>query len=99
MPSQSRSEPEFTVVDGHPAVRGDLDLANAPQLEQWLRDGHARHGAVDLSEVTAFDSNALRIFLRAVDDDPRVRIVNPSTAVTRTLRRTNTYDHLVDDLT
>jgi anti-anti-sigma factor len=87
------------MTNGRPTVRGDLDSTNASRLEEWLRDGHAAQGAIDLSEVTAFDSSALRIFLRAVDDDPRVRIVNPSTAVTRTLRRTNTYDHLVDDLT
>ena len=89
---------EFIAEDGHPAVRGDIDARNADDLYRALCR-HDGRGAIDLSGVTSFDTDALQALLRAVDDDPRVRIVNPSAAVTRVLRETHTYDHVVDDLT
>jgi anti-anti-sigma factor len=95
----STSAFEFEVVDGQPTVRGDLDVSNAVALQQQLLHGHDEARAVDFSGVTSFDSSALRAVLQAVDEDPRLRIVNPSAVVTRVLRKTHTYDHLVDDLT
>jgi anti-anti-sigma factor len=90
---------ELLVIDGQPTVRGECDYANADRLREWLLDTGGATRAIDLSGVTFFDSSALRTFLRAVERDPRVRIVQPSSAVTRVLYATGTYDHLVDDLT
>jgi anti-anti-sigma factor len=76
-------------------VEGELDLLAAPRLEA-LFDGLPDDRAdFDLSGVTFFDSSALRVFLAARRRRPRLRIVNPSRAVTKVLDITGTTDYLL----
>jgi len=76
-------------------VAGELDLLAVSPLEalfDQLNDGCAD---VDLSEVTFFDSSALRVFLAARRRNRRLRIVSPSPAVVKILDITATGDYLV----
>ena len=83
-----------STVDGRPAVRGELDLCAVPILEAVLADlGDAAE--VDLSQVTFFDSSALRTFLAVRRRNASLRIVNPSESVVRVLEMTGTLDYLV----
>ena len=79
-----------------PAVRGELDLLSLPALEAWLGGLDGQLTAVDLSEVTFFDSCSLRAFLRARERNPQLRIVNPSAAVAKVLEITGMLDYLVN---
>ena len=81
-------------TNGRPAVRGDLDLLSIPALETWL-DGLSDLTELDLSDVTFFDSSALRTFLNYRRRNVDMRIVNPSQAVLRVLEMTGTLDYLL----
>jgi anti-anti-sigma factor len=67
------------------AVRGEIDLVTAPQLEAAVEEAILDHGAprpllVDLDECTFMDSTGLAILLRAQDrlgEDPGLAIVCP----------------------
>lgn len=86
---------ELLTVDGARVARGDLDLLCTPQLERWLQELDEQAVEVDLSEVTFFDSSALRVFLAARRRNRGLRIVRPSKAVERVLEITATKDYLV----
>jgi anti-sigma B factor antagonist len=63
-------------------VRGELDLATAPALEQAVTEGLDAGGevVVDLRELTFMDSTGLRVLVRAhasVGDEKRFLIVRP----------------------
>ncbi len=50
------------------ALRGELDLASAPLLEQELRDAEAgdrRHVVIDLSALEFMDSTGIELLVRA----------------------------------
>ena len=83
-----------TAGDGRPALHGELDMESADALEVFLAqlDGQ---GEVDLSEVTFFDSSALRCFVMARRHNDKVRIVNPSLIVVRVLEVSAMLDYLV----
>src|SRR4051812_47144454 len=64
------------------AVRGELDLASAPELEtrlRRLRESGGRSFVVDLSGVTFLDSTAMGLLLRETKlfarDDGRLFVV------------------------
>jgi len=85
---------EFSMVNGRPAVRGELDILSLPELEAWLAGlEHLRE--IDLSGVTFFDSCALRAFLNQRRRNHHLRIVSPSATVLRVLEITGTVDYLV----
>jgi anti-anti-sigma factor len=86
---------EFAIVDGQPRIRGEIDLLSLHELESWLETLGERHHTVDLSDVTFFDSSALRMFLTVRRRSPNFRIVRPSKAVMRVLEITGTDDYLV----
>ena len=85
---------EVSTVDGRPALRGELDLRTAPALKVWLDELAGRIIEVDLSGVTMFDLITLRIFLKAREQRPTLRLVNPSEAVLRMLEITGTRSYL-----
>jgi anti-anti-sigma factor len=87
---------EIGVVDGRPIIRGECDLANATEIESWLRGFGRAAIDVDLSGVTFFDAAALRALLKARRRNPNMRIVEPSPAVRRVLELTGTYAVFVD---
>ena len=86
---------EFAIVDGQPSIRGEIDLLSLHELESWFETLGERHRTVDLSDVTFFDSSALRMFLTIRRQNPNFRIVRPSKAVLRVLEITGTADYLV----
>jgi anti-anti-sigma factor len=67
-------------------VRGEIDLATAPQLEAVVEQAILDHGAprpllVDLEECTFMDSTGLAILLRAQDrlgEDLGLAIICPA---------------------
>jgi anti-sigma B factor antagonist len=67
------------------AVRGEIDLVTAPQLEAIVEEAIVDHGAprpllVDLVECTFMDSTGLAILLRAqgrLGEDPGLAIACP----------------------
>jgi len=67
------------------AVRGEIDLVTAPQLEVLVEEAILDHGAprpvlVDLVECTFMDSTGLALLLRAQDrlgEDPGLAIACP----------------------
>ena len=91
----SRRQAQLLIVDGKPTICGELDLLCVPELERWLNELNGQAVAVDLSEVTFFDSSALRTFLAARRHNPTLRIARPSKAVERVLEITGTTDYLV----
>ena len=86
---------EFSIVEGQPSIRGEIDLLSLHELESWFETLGARHHTVDLSDVTFFDSSALRMFLTIRRRNPNFRIVRPSKAVLLVLEITGTADYLV----
>jgi anti-anti-sigma factor len=84
---------ELVVVDGRPTVRGECDMLSAGDIEAWLLS-FDELVEVDLSEVTFFDSSALRAILNVRRDKPTMRIVEPSVAVRKVLEITGTFDYL-----
>jgi len=86
---------EVSIVDGRPAVRGELDMQTAPALKAWLDQLDGQATEVDLSGVTFFDSLTLRIFLLARKQHPSFRVVNASDAVVKVLVMTDTVAYLV----
>jgi anti-sigma B factor antagonist len=73
------------------SVRGDLDLATAPQLESAFEepDGHV---ALDLAKVRFIDSTGLRALVRIRERQERVVLVAPSPVVQRLLSLTQMTD-------
>jgi anti-anti-sigma factor len=84
-----------TTDDGRLALRGELDLLCVPALEAVLAALEREPFEVDLSEVTFFDSSALRVFLNGRRRNPALRIANPSKAVLRVLDISGTADYLI----
>jgi anti-anti-sigma factor len=82
------------------ALRGDLDIATIPQLEQALE--RAREASqtltLDLRELTFMDSSGLRVILsehqRATDSGRKVSIVPGPSAVQRVFELTGTTELL-----
>ena len=91
----SRCPAQLLIVNDVPTLRGEIDLLCVPELERWLDELNGRAVAVDLSEVTFFDSSALRTFLGARRRNHTLRIARPSKAVERVLEITDTTDYLV----
>jgi anti-anti-sigma factor len=63
-------------------VRGELDLATAPDLDEVVNEGldAGREVVVDLRELVFMDSSGLRVLVRAharVNGDNRFSIVRP----------------------
>ena len=85
-----------TTDDGRPALRGDVDLMSVPALEAVFAPLNGQ-ADVDLSDVTFFDSSALRAFLVGRKRNPQLRIVNPSQAVVKVHTITDTLDFLVTE--
>jgi anti-sigma B factor antagonist len=81
-------------------LKGELDLANAPALEQELdqalRDGTGRV-VVDLGELDFIDSTGIALLLNSLDgeEENRVRFLrSQSTAVNRVLALTGVDERL-----
>lgn len=81
-------------VDGRPIVHvaGELDIANAPLLEQYLLgflDDGVREVLLDLSDLTYTDSIGIKTLLTAASmcerDGGSLRIIRISRAVARIL--------------
>lgn len=102
----AQTEEEDIVTEGHPPiemqisrhgswtvaeVRGDLDIATAPQLESAFEtaDGLV---ALDLAKVRFIDSTGLRALVQLRDAQQKVVLVNPSTVVKRLLELTQMSD-------
>ena len=89
---------ELIPVDGRVvlAVRGEIDMATAPQLEQLCRQfsGTAKQMVLDFSGVTFLDSSGINALLRATRtaDASSITILNPSDQIVRTLRITGVAD-------
>jgi anti-anti-sigma factor len=79
---------EISEVSSGARIVGELDLATAPQLKEFLsRDAHPDSRLeLDISGLSFMDSSGLEVFLRQAasrtDDAPLV-LVNPSRAVLR----------------
>jgi len=87
------------------AVRGEIDLASAPAVEQRLRDAGASHDlvALDLSETTFMDSTGVHMVITA-DHQLRERggrlvVVQETPQIRRLFELTRLGDHveLVND--
>jgi anti-sigma B factor antagonist len=69
------------------AVRGDVDLQTAPQLQECLVAHGDANVTVDLAEVGFLDSSGLSVLAlawrRAHDDGHRLRVVNEGEFVQR----------------
>ncbi len=46
-------------------LRGEVDIASAPGLTEWLVEISASQLAVDLSEVTSMDSSGITVMVQA----------------------------------
>jgi anti-anti-sigma factor len=88
---------QFIFQSGIPRVTGDLDMANAADLERFLTNLGPDAAGVDFSGVTFFDSSALRVLLRCLKQNADLRILNPSSKVARILEMTQTHDLLRDN--
>ena len=86
---------ELLVIDGRPTIRGERDLANAREMEEWLTTFDTQPLEVDLSGITFFDSTALRALLNVRRRNHHLRVVNPSEVVANLLEVTGTVDYLV----
>ena len=87
---------DLTRIDGRPAIRGECDTATAAAIEAWLAEFDIEPLDIDLSDVSFFDSSALRVFLNARRRNQHMRIANPSKAVLKVLDITGTLQYLVD---
>ena len=86
---------ELLTVAGRPTIRGECDIANARQIEEWLAGFDMQPLEVDLSGVTFIDSTALRALLNVRRRNRHMRIVNPSEAAFKLFEITGTVDYLV----
>ena len=85
------------------ALRGELDIATAPILEEHLlrveTDG-IRAVLLDLRDLTFVDSAGLRTFVnaqrRAKDNGHRIALIGPNNQFRKLLQITNT-ERVVDD--
>jgi len=68
-------------------VRGDLDMATAPQLEAAFEHPNGQV-ALDLGKVRFIDSTGLRALVRLRETQQRVVLVAPSPVVRRLLSLT-----------
>jgi anti-sigma B factor antagonist len=82
-------------------VRGELDLATTPLLEEELakaQSDDAEEILIDLSELEFISSTGLRVLLEAAthaaNDSTRLQIRNPTRQVERTLRIAGVFDRL-----
>lgn len=73
------------------AVRGDLDMATAPQLEDTCRSLDSGV-ALDLSGVGFIDSSGLRALVRVREMHDEMALVDPSAGVRRLLELTQMTD-------
>jgi anti-anti-sigma factor len=87
---------QLLLVDGRPAIKGELDLSAVAELDAWLASLGDGPISVDLSGVTFLDSSGLRSLLNARRRNPGLRVVDPSAVVTRLLEITSTRAYLVD---
>jgi anti-sigma B factor antagonist len=82
------------------ALRGEIDVAEAPGVERRLADALAAggHVVVDLREVTFIDSSGLAVLLRAVQaaarDGRELRLLRPRPPVMRTFELAGLVEHL-----
>lgn len=76
--------------EGPVSVAGELDLLAVDRLEAMFAQVNDGCADFDLSEVTFFDSTALRVFLAARRRNPRLRIVDSSRPVVKILDITAT---------
>jgi anti-sigma B factor antagonist/stage II sporulation protein AA (anti-sigma F factor antagonist) len=88
---------ELRTVTGRPTIRGECDISNARQIEEWLAGFDTQPLEVDLSGVTFIDSTALRALLNVRRRNRHMRIVNPSEAACKLFEITGTVDYLVHD--
>ncbi len=72
-------------------VRGDLDLATAPQLESAFEQPDGRV-ALDLAKVRFIDSTGLRALVSLRETQKRLVLVAPSPVVQRLLSLTRMAD-------
>jgi anti-sigma B factor antagonist len=74
------------------ALRGEIDVAEAPGVERRLADALAAGGPVivDLREVTFIDSSGMAVLLRAAQaaarDAHELRLLRPGPPVMRTFQ-------------
>jgi anti-anti-sigma factor len=87
---------ELLNVDGRPSIRGDCDVAAVREIEGWLATFDTEPLEVDLSQVTFFDSSALRALLNVKRRNRHMRVINPSESVRKVLDFTGTAEYLVD---
>ena len=75
---------------------GELDLANAPQLDRFLAhiDGHVR---IDCSELTFLDASGLRVLIAASARLASLRMVSVPATIRRILQITDTTSLLAPD--
>jgi anti-anti-sigma factor len=82
------------------ALRGEIDVAEAPGVERRLAEALAgsRHVVVDLREVTFIDSSGLAVLLRAAQAAARegreLRLLRPRPLVMRTFEIAGVTDRL-----
>ncbi|MBV8464178.1 MAG: STAS domain-containing protein [Acidimicrobiales bacterium] len=72
------------------SVKGEVDLANAPELKETLeREGAGRDVVLDLSELAFMDSSAIAVIVQArsdaLGDGRTLSIRNPSDRARRLL--------------
>jgi anti-anti-sigma factor len=85
------------------AITGDIDLANAEQLEEWLAAAQpldeGRRVLVDAAGVTFMDASGINALLRAQSfarhHDGDLAVVNPSSSVRRLLEILTLEDQLL----
>lgn len=93
------SELEISPLVGVPGVRleGELDLATAPLLTEALLDcASEREVHIDLALLTFLDSSGLHVITALAgthDGNRSVVLLNPSTAVMRSLEITGIDHH------
>ncbi len=83
------------------AVRGELDIATAPRLHEWLRRA-AEEGApetvLDASGIDFIDSTGVGLLIthkkRAMSEGRRFVIASPSSAVLRAIAMMGLVDYL-----
>ena len=80
-------------------VEGEIDLSNAEQLADALRDarsGAASGAVLDLTEVPFMDSSGLRVLLMAVKEGapPLVAVIEPESPVARLVELAEVTDRV-----
>jgi anti-anti-sigma factor len=87
----------FTIENSRPRVIGEVDFTNAEEFQRWLDDFDEKPLHIDMSEVTFFDSSALRTLLNAARQNETLRVVEPSLPVARLFVHTGVYDRLIGE--